>query len=63
MKARNNVIAAVLLIALGAAAYVFGVVQYQWMVGGVEVNLFPAAGLLLAGAVLLWRAWLSDARS
>ena len=63
MKTKIQTIAAVVLIALGALAYGFGFAHYQWMAGSVHVNLYPAAALLLAGAVLLWRAWVSFARS
>jgi hypothetical protein len=62
MKTKIQNIAAVVLITLGALAYGFGFGHYQWMAGGVEVNLYPAAALLLAGAVLLWRAWVKAVR-
>ena len=42
---------------LSAILYLLDLVKITTSAGGVEINIFPAAGFALLGLVLMWRAY------
>lgn len=53
-KVMPIVLAGIFLVA-GGAAYLLGFVKVAFMLGQVNVAIYPAAFLALVGAVLAWR--------
>jgi len=67
MKRKNEnkvmlIVLAGIFLAAGGAAYLLGFVKVAFMVGQVNVSIYPAAFLALAGAVLAWRTFVTANR-
>ena len=60
-KVMPIVLAGIFLVA-GGAAYLLGFVKIAFMVGQVNVAIYPAAFLALVGAVLVWRIFADASR-
>ena len=60
-KVMSIVLAGIFLVA-GGAAYLLGFVKYAFMVGQVNVAIYPAAFLALVGAALAWRTFVTASR-
>jgi len=59
MKRKNEtkitpLVLAGFFLAAGGAAYLLGFVRYAFLVGRVNVAIYPAALLMLVGVVLVW---------
>ena len=67
MKRKNetNIIPLILagfFLAAGVAANLLGFVKYAYLVGRVNVAIYPAAVLMLVGVVLVWWTIFKQAR-
>ena len=60
-KIMSIVLAGIFLVA-GGAAYLLGFVKYAFMLGQVNVAIYPAAFLALVGAVLVWRTFATSSQ-
>lgn len=56
-----QVILAGMLLAAGGTAYALGFVRYNFLVGDLKVAIYPAAFLILIGAVQAYRAFFVNA--